>query len=187
VTGALQDHDHAWILGTRTFGKGLVQTVYPLDVKMTEGGRTVYGGGGITPDEKYEAPKMDGLELELGRSDVSNFTRWYCGSHSTSLPKGWMPDTAFLEQFHDYLVQHGTSFVESEFIQDRDWITRYLAREIYITAFNIDESDRRFTGAEMQTLRLRCRICRPVRLQGGARRTMPRAAGQKWRVPGPAV
>ena len=102
MTGALQDHDHAWILGTRTFGRGLVQTVY--------------GGGGITPDEKYEAPRMDGLELELGRSDVSNFTRWYCGSHSTSLPKGWMPDTAFVGQFHDYPVQHGTSFVESEFM-----------------------------------------------------------------------
>ena len=26
------------------------------DVKMTDSGRTVYGGGGITPDEKYEPP-----------------------------------------------------------------------------------------------------------------------------------
>nr|MCU0246081.1 S41 family peptidase [Bryobacter sp.] len=30
VSGALQDHDRGWILGDNTFGKGLVQTVYPL-------------------------------------------------------------------------------------------------------------------------------------------------------------
>lgn len=31
VTGAMQDHDRGVILGTKTFGKGLVQTITPLD------------------------------------------------------------------------------------------------------------------------------------------------------------
>ena len=105
VAGALQDHDRGLVLGTTSYGKGLVQTLFPLEggyaLKMTtakwytpsgrsiqkdraadttgaanaddldqpapdsletervkrdrpafrsDGGRIVYGGGGITPD-----------------------------------------------------------------------------------------------------------------------------------------
>lgn len=31
ITGALQDHDRALVVGTSSYGKGLAQTVYPLD------------------------------------------------------------------------------------------------------------------------------------------------------------
>jgi carboxyl-terminal processing protease len=186
VSGALQDHDRAWILGETTFGKGLVQTVYPLsentglalttahfytpsgrliqrdysnrsfydyythkddnarnpmDVKMTDSGRTVYGGGGITPDEKYVAPKLDQFQIELMRKYAFfNFTRAYFGSHSTKLPKGWSPDNNALNDFHDYLLKQNISFTEAEFAQDTDWIKRNLKREMYITAFDYDEA-----------------------------------------------
>src|SRR5690349_4172962 len=111
VSGAIQDHDRGLIMGETTFGKGLVQTVFPLsddtglalttaryytpsgrliqrtytgvslydyyynrdeddpnapapsngnrEIKLTDSGRTVYGGGGITPDVKYETPKSN--------------------------------------------------------------------------------------------------------------------------------
>jgi carboxyl-terminal processing protease len=198
VSGALQDHDRALIMGETTFGKGLVQTVYnlsegtglaltwahfytpsgrliqrdytnrsfydyyvhrdenarnPVDVKMTEGGRTVYGGGGITPDEKYESPKLDRLEAELFRYGFFNFTRNYFGTHPTSFAKGWMPDDAMIAQLHDYeqkqaIAKYGSAFPEADWVKDRDWIKRFLAKEMYTTAFNIDESDAMFSRTD---------------------------------------
>ncbi len=59
VAGALQDHGRALIVGTETFGKGLVQTVMPLSrgraIKLTTSRYYTPSGGsihetGITPD-----------------------------------------------------------------------------------------------------------------------------------------
>ena len=59
VAGALQDHDRALVLGTATFGKGLVQTVMPLSrgrgIKLTTSRYYTPSGDsihevGITPD-----------------------------------------------------------------------------------------------------------------------------------------
>jgi carboxyl-terminal processing protease len=111
---------------------------------MTDSGRTVYGGNGIAPDEKFETPKMDTLESMLFREGLFNFTRSYFGKRSTTLPKGWMPDASVMTELHDYLVKTGVKFQDSQFTADRDWIQRHLAREMYTTAFGLDESDRVF-------------------------------------------
>ncbi|MBV8728749.1 MAG: S41 family peptidase, partial [Acidobacteriia bacterium] len=113
------------------------------DVKMTDSGRTVYGGGGITPDEKYEVPTLDSFESELTRkSAFFNFTRHYFAAHDANLPKGWMPDENTLTEFHDYLLEQKYNFSEADFTKDRDWMKRGLSIEMYITGFNKDESDR---------------------------------------------
>jgi len=67
VAGALQDHKRAIIVGTKTFGKGSVQTVMPLTndtaVKMTTAryftpsGRSIQAEG-IVPDITIEAVKI---------------------------------------------------------------------------------------------------------------------------------
>jgi carboxyl-terminal processing protease len=125
----------------------------PLDVKATDSGRTVYGGGGITPDEKFETPRLDRFQTELLRNGLFNFTRTYFTAHNTSLPAGWMPDEAVMNELHDYLLRKDVSFTEADFTRHHDWIKRYLAKEMYIYAFNVDESDRVFARTDPEVQR----------------------------------
>jgi carboxyl-terminal processing protease len=70
VAGALQDRHRAAILGTRSFGKGSVQTIIPLDGHgalrlttaryYTPSGRSIQGQG-ITPDQVVLPPKDEQL------------------------------------------------------------------------------------------------------------------------------
>jgi carboxyl-terminal processing protease len=186
VSGALQDHDRAWVLGDNTFGKGLVQTVYPLventglalttakyytpsgrliqrdysnvsffdyyyrnntaarnlsDVKSTDSGRVVYGGGGISPDEKYMPMKLDPFETDLlVKYALSNYTRHFFATHKEKLATDWNVDTATMNDFHNYLLDQKIEFTEADYTKDYDWTRRRLQAEIYKTAFSVDES-----------------------------------------------
>ncbi len=111
IAGALQDHDRALVVGTPTYGKGLVQNVLPLGryealrlttarwytpsgrliqrdreqqrlfargqdvgpgdtttVFKTDGGRAVYGGGGIRPDLFVAADTLTAPEQDFVRA-----------------------------------------------------------------------------------------------------------------------
>ncbi|MCS7026558.1 MAG: S41 family peptidase [Bryobacteraceae bacterium] len=188
LSGALQDHDRAWIFGDNTFGKGLVQAPYelsgdcsllltvarfytpsgrliqrdyskgsffeyyykqntatrnPRDQKATDSGRIVYGGGGIAPDEKYEPPPLNRLQMTLlGRGAFFYFTAAYFGpKEEARLPRNWEVDEITLMEFKKFLGDRNIPYLESEFQQNLDWIKRQLRIEMLTTGVGKEYAD----------------------------------------------
>jgi carboxyl-terminal processing protease len=113
------------------------------DVKMTDGGRTVYGGGGIAPDEKYTLPRLNRFQIEILRpAAFFNFTAKYFGTRNSKLPEGWAPDQSVEEEFHRFLLDSGITFTEADFAQHHEWVRAQLKREMYAYAFSIEEANR---------------------------------------------
>jgi carboxyl-terminal processing protease len=182
VSGALQDHDRALIVGETTFGKGLVQTVYNLsentglalttyhyytpsgrliqrnyagvslydyyynhagaqpadttnrEVKLTDAGRTVYGGGGITPDEKIESPKSNHFQDELIYKEVFfHFAPVYVASHSVD--KNFQVDGAVMDEFKKYLASQNIEFTDADINGVSDWLKARIKDKIVTIQF----------------------------------------------------
>ena len=186
VAGAIQDHDRGLIVGETTFGKGLVQTVYPLsentglalttahyytpsgrliqrdysnvslydyyferpddsknstasrEVKLTDSGRTVYGGGGITPDVKLDpiksTPFQDSL---LQHYAFFNYAKHYMVSHHPT--KSFEVDDATMQDFRKFLDAEKIPFTEAELLQNNDWVRSSIKSEIFVNAFGQEE------------------------------------------------
>ncbi|MDE3163571.1 MAG: S41 family peptidase, partial [Acidobacteriota bacterium] len=182
VSGALQDHDRALIVGETTFGKGLVQTVYNLsentglalttyhyytpsgrliqrnysgvslydyyynhagampsnatnrEVKFTDSGRTVYGGGGITPDEKIESPKNNAFQDELlYRSVFFHFAPHYLATHPVT--RNFEVDDAVLKEFKAYLTSENIPWNEADLTGVLDWVKINIREQILTSQF----------------------------------------------------
>ncbi|MGA1981956.1 MAG: S41 family peptidase [Acidobacteriaceae bacterium] len=192
VSGALQDHDRALIVGETTFGKGLVQTVFQisentglalttyhyytpsgrliqrsydgvslydyyyvrddakkadksnLEVKLTDSGRTVYGGGGITPDEKIDVPELNHFQISLiqhyilappstNSSGVGNFTKHYLASHTVG--RDLVVDDAMMQQFKDFLKANQVDATDADIAANLDWIKASIKAELFTSQF----------------------------------------------------
>jgi carboxyl-terminal processing protease len=184
VAGAIQDHDRGLIVGETTFGKGLVQTVYPLgentglalttakyytpsgrliqrdyngvslydyyyereadtnggnhEVKLTDSGRTVYGGGGITPDVKIPTPKsnsfQDGM---LQHYAFFNFAKHYTITHHPT--KTFVVDEQVMQDFRRFLDEQKVAYTEADLLANNDWVRSNIKAEIFIDAFGQEE------------------------------------------------
>jgi carboxyl-terminal processing protease len=185
VSGALQDHDRALIVGETTFGKGLVQTVFQitentglalttyhyytpsgrliqrnydhvslydyyyvrdnddakpkdksnLEVKLTDSGRTVYGGGGITPDEKIDNLKTNHFQENLVFRNYAffNFSRHYLANHTVT--KDFEVDDAVMQQFKDFLKSEQIEYTDADLAAVNDWVRASIKSELFTSQF----------------------------------------------------
>jgi carboxyl-terminal processing protease len=177
VGGALQDHDRAEVVGERSWGKGLVQTMSPLgdegavaittaryytpsgrliqrdysrsydayyfpdqqpeevakptepssEEAKTDGGRTVYGGGGIAPDVLVKADKIPPLGLKFERS------RDYLTFVAKEVEKGKMDaarakSPALAAEFKAYAAAN-LKFTDAEWAESETYTRCALERE----------------------------------------------------------
>jgi carboxyl-terminal processing protease len=130
---------------------------HPTEIKLTDSGRQVTGGGGITPDIVVAAPKLNKFEESLFRADVfipvetgvGGFTRYYLGSKPT-ITKQFEVDDAVMKSFREYLAKHNVHYTEPELAENQDWIKRKIKQEIFMSAFGQQEGFKVLLEADPQ-------------------------------------
>jgi carboxyl-terminal processing protease len=127
VAGALQDHDRALVIGASTFGKGSVQTLFPLSggnfLKMTTGRWYTPVGRSIQRDVQRNGDPVALLEDQPIADD------------GMPLPEGAVPDTAGRRQYRTdsgRLVYGGGGIVPDLMVR-RDTLT-LIEREFFQAA-----------------------------------------------------
>src|SRR5215472_14712859 len=119
---------------------------HPTEVKLTDSGRQVTGGGGITPDINIPAPKLTKFEENLIRADVffpyeagvGGFTRYYLGTRPT-INKDFQVDDVVMKDFREYLAKHNVHYTEPEIAENLSWIKRKIKQEVFLSTFGQQE------------------------------------------------
>jgi carboxyl-terminal processing protease len=189
VSGAIQDHDRGLIVGEVSFGKGLVQTQFPLsedtalllttaryytpsgrliqrdyknvslydyhynpqpptkpEVKLTDSGRQVFGGGGITPDDIIAAPKPDDFQQMLYRrgvfysqqQGVGDFIRFYLGE-KPDITKEFVVNDAVVTEFRKYLDKQKIKYTDADVQANINWLKWQIKREVFTSYFGLND------------------------------------------------
>lgn len=116
------------------------------EVKLTDSGRQVYGGGGINPDIEVAPPKYNAFQQLLLQRDalypfeigVGGFARYYIGQ-KPEITKNFVVDDALMNEFRRYLSRQNIPYTESELADNLRWIQQKIRREIFVSEFGLDE------------------------------------------------
>ena len=108
------------------------------EVKTTDGGRTVYGGGGINPDVKVDTPKQNHFQdTLLQHYAFFNFAKRYTINHQVA--KGFTVDDTVMQEFRKFLTEEKVPFTEQDLADTNDWVRNNIRSEIFIDAFGQEE------------------------------------------------
>jgi carboxyl-terminal processing protease len=130
---------------------------HPTEVKLTDSGRQVTGGGGITPDIVVPTPKFNHFQEEMFRADVfyplesgiGGFTRYFLGSKPT-ITKEFEADDSVMKTFREYLTKHNVRYTEPDMAENQDWVKRKIKEEVFFSAFGMQEGFKVMLAADPQ-------------------------------------
>jgi carboxyl-terminal processing protease len=130
---------------------------HPTEVKLTDSGRQVTGGGGITPDIVVAAPKLTKFQQLLLRDDVffpaetgvGGFTRNYLGT-KPAVTKDFEVDDVLLQRFREYLSKRTVRYTEVEMADNLEWIKRKIKQEVFMSTFGQQEGFKVLLEADPQ-------------------------------------
>ena len=112
------------------------------DMKKTDSGRVVYGGDGISPDQKFVYPNLTRLEAELaGNLTFFFYAPEFFAGHKEPLQKTWQADPATMKSFEEFAEKRGLHFTASEFKADERWIQERLREQLLVTSLSKEDSE----------------------------------------------
>jgi len=118
----------------------------PTEVKLTDSGRQVTGGGGITPDVSVQPGKYNPFQESLLRRDVffayqggvGGFTTYFLGS-KPEVTKDFVADDAVMKTFFAYLDREKVKHTDADIAENLAWIKREIKKEAFISVFGLTE------------------------------------------------
>ncbi len=118
------------------------------EAKLTDTGRTVYGGDGITPDVTVPDPKPDDFEELMERrgvlypaslppQGVGDFVRYYLGQNR-DITQNFVVDDAVIAQLEKFLAQQHIEVSDAQIQQNLPYLKWEIQREVFTSIFGVD-------------------------------------------------